>query len=173
MIGLYAQNQHTQNELCLLLKETGVENYEPSHSYHLIIWLSNKKPPQNTSVLLAKDLTLPLSLPEWHLFLQKHSLPTVCYKNDFFMIETDKRLLTNLKTGKTFALTEKENELLAFLIKAPKHAASRETLLQTVWKYNPEAETHTLESHLYALKQKIGDDAKNLLQFQNGTVTLS
>lgn len=172
MIGLYAQNKNTQTELHQLLQDANVELYHPTHSYHLVIWLANDKPPRNLNVLTAKDLSLPMTATEWCLLLQKHSAFPLCYKNKYFMAETDKRLLTNLKTKQQIPLTEKENELIAFLIQAPQHTTSKDVLLQSVWGYNIEAETHTIESHLYGLKQKIGPDFEKLLQIQNGNVTL-
>lgn len=172
MIGLYTQNPNTQNELRQLLQDAALEIYQPGHPYHLVIWLSDEKPPKGVTTLLPKDLPLPMTPAEWQLFVQKHSSSALNYKNNFFMIETDKRLLTNLKTKKQIALTEKENEMIAFLIKAPQHTATRDTLLQAVWQYNPETETHTIESHLYALKQKVGADFENLLCYQNGQVVL-
>ncbi len=172
MIGLYAQNQNTQNELCQQLQDVGIEAYQHTHRYSLVVWLSDEKPPQNVFVILPRQITLPLSLSEWRLVLQKSSHTTISYQNAYFLIETDKRLLTHLKTQQQISLTEKENDLFQFLIQEPTHSATRETLLQTVWKYNSTVQTHTLESHLYTLKQKIGQDAENLLQYKNGRVNL-
>ena len=172
MIGLYSQNKNTQNELCRLFQDIGLVPYQPAHQYALVIYLGDKAPTTDMPILLEKDLSLPMSLSEWRLLLQKHGASAVCYQNHFFKIETDRRLLTHLKTKQQISLTEKENDLLKFLIQSPNHTASRETLLQAVWQYNPEAETHTLESHLYTLKQKAGSDAENLLKFQDGHVVL-
>jgi len=172
MIGLYAQNENTQSQLHQLLQDASVEIYQPAHDYHLVIWLSNEKPPRHLNVLTEKDLSLPITATEWRLLIQKYGVSTPCYQNKFFMIETDKRLLINLKTKQQISLTEKENELLAFLIQAPQHTATRDTLLQSVWQYNPEAETHTVESHLYSLKQKIGPDFEVLFAVHNGAITL-
>lgn len=172
MIGLYTQNKTIQTELLQLLQDIPVKIYQPKRDYHLVIWLSDEKPPKNLPVLLAKDLPLPLTASEWHLFLKKYMAKSVCYENKFFKIDTTKRQLVHLKTKRIVDLTEKENELLAFLIQAPTRSAPRDTLLQAVWQYNPEAETHTIESHLYALKQKVGSDVESLIQYQNGIISL-
>ena len=56
-------------------------------------------------------------------------------------------------------LTEKETAILRFLYRAGQQAVSRETLLQEVWGYNSGVTTHTLETHIYRLRQKIEKDA--------------
>ena len=58
-------------------------------------------------------------------------------------------------------LTEKETAILRFLYRAGQTAMSRETLLQYVWGYNSGVTTHTLETHIYRLRQKIENDAAN------------
>jgi hypothetical protein len=55
-------------------------------------------------------------------------------------------------------LTDKETEVLLFLFEAISEGVSRETLLHHVWGYSPEAQTHTLETHIYRLRQKIEPD---------------
>ena len=58
-------------------------------------------------------------------------------------------------------LTEKETAILRFLYRAGQQPVSRETLLQEVWGYNSGVTTHTLETHIYRLRQKIEKDAAN------------
>lgn len=56
-------------------------------------------------------------------------------------------------------LTDREASLLEALILAPGHALERSALLQQVWGYHKDAETHTLETHIYRLRRKIEADA--------------
>ena len=58
-------------------------------------------------------------------------------------------------------LTEKETAILRFLYRAGQQPVSRETLLQEVWGYNSGVTTHTLETHVYRLRQKVEKDAAN------------
>jgi DNA-binding response OmpR family regulator len=55
-------------------------------------------------------------------------------------------------------LTEKETSIIKFLLRADEQAVSRETLLAEVWGYNAGVSTHTLETHIYRLRQKIESD---------------
>jgi DNA-binding response OmpR family regulator len=55
-------------------------------------------------------------------------------------------------------LTNKETQILKFLYKAGAKSVTRPVLLEAVWGYNSGAETHTLETHIYRLRQKIERD---------------
>lgn len=57
-------------------------------------------------------------------------------------------------------LTEKEASILKFLYRAA-DVVPREVLLHEVWGYNPAVTTHTLETHVYRLRQKIEKDPSN------------
>jgi len=59
--------------------------------------------------------------------------------------------------GKRIRLTEKETNILKFLQRAGS-TVSRDVLLHEVWGYNPAVSTHTLETHIYRLRQKIEKD---------------
>ena len=60
--------------------------------------------------------------------------------------------------GRTVRLTEKETAILQYLYRAGGATVSRETLLREVWGYRPGITTHTLETHIYRLRQKIERD---------------
>ena len=68
------------------------------------------------------------------------------------------KLLLNPK-GSKVRLTEKESSILRYLYRAGQRPVSREKLLQEVWGYNSGVTTHTLETHIYRLRQKIERDA--------------
>ena len=56
---------------------------------------------------------------------------------------------------KKIRLTEKETNILKYLYRAGAKPVSREELLTEVWGYNAGVTTHTLETHIYRLRQKI------------------
>ncbi|MDC0431359.1 response regulator transcription factor [Paracoccaceae bacterium] len=59
-------------------------------------------------------------------------------------------------------LTEKETNILKFLYRAAVPVVPRDMLLQEVWGYNAAVTTHTLETHIYRLRQKIEPDPANV-----------
>ena len=63
--------------------------------------------------------------------------------------------------GKKIRLTEKETSILKYLYRAGEKPISREELLTEVWGYNAGVTTHTLETHVYRLRQKIEPDPAN------------
>ncbi len=68
------------------------------------------------------------------------------------------KLLVSPK-GNKVRLTEKETAILRYLYRAGQKPVSREILLQEVWGYNSGVTTHTLETHIYRLRQKVERDA--------------
>jgi DNA-binding response OmpR family regulator len=66
--------------------------------------------------------------------------------------------LANPKKKQRIRLTNKEVELLKFLYRTENCVVSRQSLLDEVWGYHTGATTHTLETHIYRLRQKIEVD---------------
>ncbi len=67
-------------------------------------------------------------------------------------------------------LTEKEVNTIVFLFKA-KNPVSTTRLEESVWKYQPDIETHTVETHIYRLRKKIFDnfgDNEFIISEKNG-----
>jgi DNA-binding response OmpR family regulator len=60
--------------------------------------------------------------------------------------------------GAKIRLTEKETAILKFLYRAGQKVITRDVLLHEVWGYNSGVTTHTLETHIYRLRQKIERD---------------
>ncbi|HKK96994.1 MAG TPA: response regulator transcription factor [Marivita sp.] len=65
------------------------------------------------------------------------------------------------KDDKKVRLTEKETNILKFLYRSTDGVVARDTLLHEVWGYNASVTTHTLETHIYRLRQKIEPDPSN------------
>lgn len=77
--------------------------------------------------------------------------------------------------GRKLRLTDKEASILKYLYRAGAKAVSRDELLAEVWGYNAAVTTHTLETHVYRLRQKIEPDptATRLLLTEAGGYRLA
>ena len=62
---------------------------------------------------------------------------------------------------KKVRLTEKETSILKYLYRTGEKTVTRDVLLHEVWGYNAGVTTHTLETHIYRLRQKIEADPSN------------
>ncbi|MDC1434930.1 response regulator transcription factor [Amylibacter sp.] len=76
-----------------------------------------------------------------------------------YVFKPNTKVLEN--KNKSIRLTEKENDILKFLYQNLETIVSREILLHEVWGYNSKVTTHTLETHIYRLRQKIEIDPAN------------
>jgi DNA-binding response OmpR family regulator len=77
--------------------------------------------------------------------------------------------------GKKVRLTEKETNILKFLYRSEHKIVPRDVLLHEVWGYNAGVTTHTLETHIYRLRQKIEPDPSQarLLLTESGGYSLN
>jgi len=65
------------------------------------------------------------------------------------------KIIENKKTNTIQHLTEKESNLLKFIYQNKNSEMSKKNILTTIWGINQNVDTHTLETHLYRLKQKL------------------
>ena len=77
----------------------------------------------------------------------------------------NKKILFNLTTEVTLHLTEKENSLLNYLYNNRNLKLSKNDLLTNIWGVKESINTHTLETHMYRLKQKLFKLEPNLSLF--------
>ncbi len=71
------------------------------------------------------------------------------------------KLLVDTDSKKKIRLTEKETSILKYLYRSGDKVVGRDVLLDEVWGYNAAVATHTLETHIYRLRQKIESDPSN------------
>jgi DNA-binding response OmpR family regulator len=77
-----------------------------------------------------------------------------------FRLMLGSKMLVDQK-GKSEKLTDKEADILRFMHRAGGDLVAREVLLAEIWGYNERVSTHTLETHIYRLRQKIERDPAN------------
>jgi DNA-binding response OmpR family regulator len=71
------------------------------------------------------------------------------------------KLLLEAARNRKIRLTEKEAAILKYLYRSGGRPVARQVLLNEVWGYNSAVTTHTLETHIYRLRQKIEPDPSN------------
>ncbi|MDA0239648.1 MAG: response regulator transcription factor [Proteobacteria bacterium] len=71
------------------------------------------------------------------------------------------KIMLDEEQNKKVRLTDKETAIIKYLYLAGERVVGRDTLLGEVWGYNAGVTTHTLETHVYRLRQKIEADPSN------------
>jgi DNA-binding response OmpR family regulator len=103
---------------------------------------------------VAKPFRFAVLMARVHAHLRSHGQSEeAVYRIGPYTFRPSAKQLTDAK-GKRIRLTEKETNILKFLYRASE-TVPRDTLLHEVWGYNPAVTTHTLETHIYRLRQKI------------------
>ncbi len=93
------------------------------------------------------------------------------YLMDHIIYSPSKKTISNLETNCTEHLTEKENNLLIYLYNKKNEEILKKDLLIKIWGLSEKINTHTLETHIYRLKQKLNRIDKNFslsLKNKNG-----
>jgi hypothetical protein len=85
-----------------------------------------------------------------------------------YILNKNEKKLSKLKQFIT--LTEKEVQLLELFLNSKK-PISKDNILSSVWNYSADADTHTVETHIYRLRKKVTDkfmDEKFILNNKDG-----
>jgi DNA-binding response OmpR family regulator len=111
---------------------------------------------------ITKPFKLPVLLARIRAQLRQHeqSENAVFQLGPYLFKPAQKMLLDEAE--RKIRLTEKETNILKFLYRAPDGVVPRDVLLHEVWGYNAGVTTHTLETHIYRLRQKIEPDPTNV-----------
>ena len=91
-----------------------------------------------------------------HLRQHEHSEDAIFKVGPYTFKPSAKLLLRD--DSRKIRLTEKETAIIKFLLRSGEQIVGRDVLLQEVWGYNAGVTTHTLETHVYRLRQKIERD---------------
>ena len=110
---------------------------------------------------VTKPFRFPLLLARIRAQLRQHEQSEdAVFQLGPYVFKPAMKLLTDEK-GRKVRLTEKETNILKFLYRAGSSVVGRDVLLHEVWGYNAGVTTHTLETHIYRLRQKIEPDPSN------------
>jgi DNA-binding response OmpR family regulator len=103
---------------------------------------------------VAKPFRFAVLMARIHAHLRSHGQnEDAVYRIGPYTFRPSAKVLLDVNSKK-IRLTEKETNILKFLYRSGE-TVPRETLLHEVWGYNPAVTTHTLETHIYRLRQKI------------------
>ncbi len=91
-----------------------------------------------------------------------------------YELQPTARVIIDLVSGVETKLTEKEVNILKYLYKAQNISVSKTDLQTNVWKYHEEVTTHTIETHIYRLRQKVEKNSgRRLILTDNGRYKLN
>jgi DNA-binding response OmpR family regulator len=120
---------------------------------------------------VAKPFKLPVLLARIRAQLRQHEQSEdAIFGVGPYTFKPSMKLLVD-EQDKKIRLTEKETNILKYLYRANAQVVPRDVLLHEVWGYNAGVTTHTLETHIYRLRQKIEPDpsrARILVTEQGG-----
>ncbi len=105
-----------------------------------------------------EKLTLPASIDQINNIVVNNIIKRKFKVNSSLKINNyklDKNLRRLIKKEIYLELTEKEIELIELLNK--KTHTKKKEILSTIWRYSDDADTHTVETHIYRLRKKIKD----------------
>ena len=124
---------------------------------------------------ITKPFKFPVLLARMRAQLRQHELSEdAIFALGPYTFKPSLKLLVTAD-DKKIRLTEKETNILKFLYRSTEDVVPRDILLHEVWGYNAGVTTHTLETHIYRLRQKIEPDPgkARLLVTENGGYRLS
>ena len=133
--------------------------------------ISKKKNSNTTSQLIIEKFPITISkvIEKVNIeFLKKNFNDQSHIKVKDYKIDINSRQI--ILANKKIKLTEKEINTIIYLSKAQNPVTPTE-LQKNVWGYQPDLETHTVETHIYRLRKKFSDsfDDKNFItSIKNG-----
>ena len=135
-------------------KKTPDDKYLQDINKIKVLVMSTSK---SNSTIFKDKLLLPTSIKEINLIVENSIIKKSFNKNSSIKIKSyvlDKNEKKLIKSDNYILLTEKEIQLLELLLNNDE-AISKNKILKKVWKYSTEADTHTVETHIYRLRKKI------------------
>ena len=137
------------------LKDSGLKDLIKNQNLNKIIFHYSKNIKGTENI---EKLNLPASFDQINKIILNNIVKRKFKTNSSLKIynyKLDKNLRRLIKDTVFLELTEKEIELIELLKK--KSFIKKKKILSTIWKYSDDADTHTVETHIYRLRKKIKD----------------
>ena len=137
------------------LKDKKLKSLIQNQNINIIIFHSSKKVKGADNI---EKLYIPASLDQINKVIINNIVKKEFKINSSLKINSyqlDKNLRRLIKNELFLELTEKEIELIELLKK--RSFTKKKEILSTIWKYSKDADTHTVETHIYRLRKKIKD----------------
>ena len=130
----------------------------------IVLFSSNKDTEENADLVIKK----PFKLKPFLTALKEDNLIPKVRRKECLIINNYhfypvKKEIVSAQSQKTTKLTEKEVNIIKYLYQNTPKIASKEELLEKVWGYSTDATTHTVETHIYRLRQKVEKEGKTQL----------
>ena len=130
---------------------------------------------KNSSIFFSNKLSLPIYIKDLKQVIENLVIKRSFIKNSSIKIKSyilDKNEKKLIKNKNFISLTEKEIQLLELFLNKT-NPLSKNQILENVWNYSSEADTHTVETHIYRLRKKVKSnfsDEKFILNDKDGYV---
>ena len=87
---------------------------------------------------------------------------------EFEIFTYDPRIRTLFNKNFSIRFTEKESNIFEYMLLNCNKYITKKVLLEKIWSYSEDIDTHTLETHIYSLRKKIAKNLtlKNLINFE-------
>ena len=135
------------------------ENISKSINKINIIKMLIARPQYSSSFRYDEKINLPIDINELNKKVVELNMKKKFSSNSSIQVKNyilDKNEKKLKKNDLSIVVTEKEVQLIELLFNSTKHL-KKKIILQEVWKYSSDADTHTVETHIYRLRKKIID----------------
>ena len=136
-----------------VLKDKKIKNLIDKSDLLKVCVSNNKKQISKCDAIVQLPTTLKeINNTLENIFAKKKFLKNSSIKVKNYLLDKNEKKL--IKNSNSIILTEKEVHLIELLLNNPK-PLSKDDILSSVWNYSAEADTHTVETHIYRLRKKI------------------
>ena len=161
-------NNLAENQIIIIDNDIDLLNEIIDKNISAVLFIGNQAPDNEDVVFLQKPVSSTILLAKVRLLnarIEKGLL--TCFSTTRYTFNGSQKTLNNIK------LTQKEAEMIEYLWENKDKIISKEKLLKEIFGYKEGVETHTVETHIYKLRQKINDDENGLICTKEGGYTLN